>query len=301
MSAFSVGLLGCGPWGRLILRDLIALGADVHVWSISEDSRAAARSGGAQSVHDSISGLPDCAGFVIATATVHHAATIEAVAHRKAPIFVEKPLCADADEAGRLVALCGERLFVMDKWRYHNGVLHLAELARSGVLGQIVGMHTTRIGYADNHHDVDAAWILAPHDLSIALEVFGRLGSLRSAHGHVEDDGSVRSLAATFSDDDLPWLSIHVSDRSPIERREVHVVGTDGSALLGGGYANRLEVRRGTVLEQHPFEVNMPLADELGAFLEHLRGGPPPRSSAADGAAIVRLIAAARSAVGAEG
>ena len=36
----------------------------------------------------------------------------------------------------------------------------------------------------------------------------------------------------------------------------------------------------------------MPLLGELRAFVEHLRGGPPPRSSAADAVTIVERVAA---------
>ena len=38
----------------------------------------------------------------------------------------------------------------------------------------------------------------------------------------------------------------------------------------------------------------LPLLAELRAFVEHLRGGPPPRSSAAEGAAMVSTIAELR-------
>ena len=38
----------------------------------------------------------------------------------------------------------------------------------------------------------------------------------------------------------------------------------------------------------------LPLLRELRAFLDHLDGGPPPRSSAAEGAAIVRTISELR-------
>jgi hypothetical protein len=34
----------------------------------------------------------------------------------------------------------------------------------------------------------------------------------------------------------------------------------------------------------------LPLRRELHAFLAHLGGGPPPKASAADGAAIVRMV-----------
>jgi hypothetical protein len=45
----------------------------------------------------------------------------------------------------------------------------------------------------------------------------------------------------------------------------------------------------------------MPLLRELRCFLEHLRGGPPPRSSAANGLLVVERIAALRRLAGLEG
>jgi predicted dehydrogenase len=42
----------------------------------------------------------------------------------------------------------------------------------------------------------------------------------------------------------------------------------------------------------------LPLLRELRAFLDHLDGGPPPLSSAADGAAIVDALATLRELAG---
>lgn len=294
MSAVRVGLLGCGPWGRLILRDLMAAGVEVAVWSRSPASRAAAVAGGAASVHEAVGSVPEVDGFVVATATSVHVDSIESVAHRGVPLFVEKPLCTYPAEADRLAHLYGDRLFVMDKWRYHHGVLALAELSRSGSLGELLGLHTTRVGYSNSHPDTDAAWVLTPHDLSIGLEVLGRIPPLLSAVGTVEESERVHTMAATYADGAGPWLTVQVSYRSPFERREVVLVGSEGQAVLGGGYAEAVEVRRGDSVERRSFVPNMPLADEVRVFVEHLRGGPSPRSSAVEAAAIVRAVAAAR-------
>ena len=48
----NVGLAGCGAWGRLVLRNLIALGVEVVVADASEDARAAAQALGATIVDD---------------------------------------------------------------------------------------------------------------------------------------------------------------------------------------------------------------------------------------------------------
>jgi hypothetical protein len=42
----------------------------------------------------------------------------------------------------------------------------------------------------------------------------------------------------------------------------------------------------------------MPLLAELGAFLDHVRGGPRPKSSAAEATLMVRRIAEIRAAAG---
>jgi phosphoglycerate dehydrogenase-like enzyme len=44
----TIGLAGCGNWGRYILRDLLSLGCEVHVADIHPDGRTRALLGGAR-------------------------------------------------------------------------------------------------------------------------------------------------------------------------------------------------------------------------------------------------------------
>jgi len=60
----SVGLVGCGRWGRFILRDLLSLGCCVTVVSSSEAGRENARAGGAKHIVENIGQLPQV-GVVI--------------------------------------------------------------------------------------------------------------------------------------------------------------------------------------------------------------------------------------------
>ena len=303
----AIGLVGCGDWGRYILRDLVSLGCRVAVVARSEQSRARAREGGAAAIVGGIDELPSVDGFVVATPTSTHAAVIEELLPLGVPIFVEKPMCDDAARAARLAELAPDRLFVMDKWRYHPGVELLAAIARSGELGPVLGLRTTRVSWGRPHPDTDAIWTLAPHDLSIALEVLGTIPSPRSALAERVGDDAAGLIGFLGGD---PWFVFEVSVRHRERRREVRLHCRDGVAVLSDGYADHVRVTRGSasegleVFEQEelrPITGEMPLRRELKAFLDYLGGGPPPRSSAAEGAAAVKVLAETRSLAGLDG
>src|SRR4051794_36592326 len=117
--ALKIGLVGCGRWGRNILRDMTALGAETHVVDIAQDAADQALQAGAATAGTHVEALPpDCAGFVVATPSVTHAAVIESLLARGKPVFVEKPFTSNVEDARRICAAAGDRVFVMDKWRY---------------------------------------------------------------------------------------------------------------------------------------------------------------------------------------
>ena len=292
-----IGLAGCGQWGRHILRDLRALGCEAHVVARSPESRGRAEEGGAASIAASVEELPEIDGAVVASATITHAAVTEALLGRGIPVFVEKPLTADVAEAERLAEIEDGRLFVMDKWRYHAGVEALAEIARSGELGNVVGLRSTRISWGHRFDDVDTVWIHAPHDLAIALEILGTVPPARSAVGELAD-GSLRGVLALLGDD--PWVAIEISATAAERRRELKLVCEGGVAWLADAYADHIAVAPTGVgePEQRAISNELPLLRELRAFVEHVDGGPPPRSSAAEGVEIVRRIAELRELAG---
>ncbi|MCG8457269.1 MAG: Gfo/Idh/MocA family oxidoreductase [Holophagales bacterium] len=294
-----IALVGCGAWGRHVLRDLKQLGCHVTVLARSEATAERATGGGADRLVRRFEDLPEVDGAVVVTPTSNHGATIEPLLERRIPIFVEKPLSCRLDEASRLVEAAPDRLFIMDKWRYHPGVEALAEIARDGELGEVVGLRTTRLGWGNPHDDVDAIWVLAPHDLSIALEILDHIPEPRTAVADRTPHGA-SGLSALLGE--RPWLLLDVGVRSVERRREVHVMGTRGVAYLGGGYADHIEVRlepeSGAEPLRRPISTELPLLRELRAFVDHLGGGPPPRSSAREGLAVVETVARLRELAG---
>lgn len=298
-----VGLVGCGSWGRHILRDLVSLGCDVFVVAQNAGSRQRAAMGGAAAVVNSIAALPEIAGAVVATPVTTHAAVIEELLARAIPVFTEKSLTADLAEADRLAQIAPDRLFVMDKWRYHPGIEMLAHIARTQELGPVIGLRTTRVQWGTDHRDVDCTWVLTPHDLSIALEILGHVPEPRSAVAE-RVRGLIVGMAGHLGE--TPWHIFEVSIRYAVSQRIVRLHCRDGVAVLNDSYGDYLEIARASdyydktppVIERRAISTELPLLKELRVFVEHLQGGPPPRSSAAEGALIVRTIAQLRALAG---
>ncbi len=285
-----IGLVGCGRWGKLILRDLQELGVQVAVAAPSEATREAALAAGAVSAHAYSEALPDCDGYVVAVPTVRHAEVTRSLLSRNKPIYVEKPLTASLKDALEIVADAPDRVFCMDKWRYHGGVLKLAELAQSGKLGELVEIRTWRLGWGNPHDDVNTVWHLAPHDLAIAYEILGVLPPVRSATATVVKGGG-ESFLGTLQGDTGPRVTIELSALHPVKRRSVAVIGTKGSAQFGDSYDDVVRLALyGQEPQDLPIKTDMPLLAELRAFVGHLAGGPPPKSSARAAAVIVRRI-----------
>jgi predicted dehydrogenase len=296
----TIGLFGCGRWGRNILRDLKSLGCDVFVVDVDPAAIAWARDNGVRAFH-SDDELPAAEGYVVATTTVTHADVIARLQPSGKPIFVEKPLCTEVAKANSLLQSPNQNIFVMEKWRYHGGVQALKALARSGEMGKIQGLRTTRVQWNQPHRDVDAIWILAPHDLSIAKEILGTVPPLQAAFSEgVREPGE--GLIACFGDD--PWFVMEVSSIQPVTRREIRVLGEEGIALLDDPLSDHIKFFRRTDLsapaefEKIPVDTTMPLLRELKEFVEYLDGGPAPKTVLAEAVESVELIATIRKQAG---
>ena len=295
-----VGLVGCGYWGRNILRDLKALGCEVDV---ADPGSAYTIAGVRRLVADLAELDDDLDGYVVATPGPTHAEVITALAARGKPIFCEKPLTTDAASARTLANTFGGQLFVMHKWAYHGGVQALASLAQDGELGPVQGVFTRRLQWGKPAAKADAVWELAVHDLTIIQAILGELPPVVAARTVLRGD-EMEGVVATLGR--LPFAHLEVGAHWPGTERKVRVAFRNGLAVLDDPLADHIAVVRGAApagerhepetLERRPIDTEWQLIKELRIFVEHLRGGPPPPTDAHAGAEIVAALQSVRQA-----
>ena len=290
-----IGLVGCGRWGKNILRDLVSLDCEVYVVAQDHESKGNAREYGAHEILDTLSMLkPDLDGYVVAVPTTCHLEVVEQLISRGKPIYVEKPLTSDTAAAEKLVDLGRGRLFVMDKWRYHPGVNAIRNIIRSACLGRLRALNLRRRQWGSAHSDVDPIWILLPHDLSIVLHLLGDIPEPRFATCLGEEDWL--SALTVYLGKEVR-VSIEVSSLSAQYERFLEAVFDEGTVTMKDDQPGHLLIRYTTQRGQLPGELklqdvdaSLPLLLELKAFLGYLHGGEPPMSSVEEGQLIVQRV-----------
>ncbi|MCX6713195.1 MAG: gfo/Idh/MocA family oxidoreductase, partial [Candidatus Vogelbacteria bacterium] len=111
-----------------------------------------------------------------------------------------------------------------------------------GVLGKIRYLYSRRSGPGPVRNDINVAWNLAPHDVSLANYLLGRLPLSVSAQGgsfllpKIED---VVDMALDYGENKTFF---HLSWIEPRKVREVTVVGELGTAIFDDTVAEKLRI-----------------------------------------------------------
>lgn len=268
---------------------------------------------------DQVLGDPEVqAVSIAASAPAHHRLGMQALRAGK-HTSIEKPLALRTDHARQLVAEArnhGVRLMVGHLLLYHPAVGMLKQIVDSGELGDIYYIYSQRLNLGIVRRDENALWSLAPHDISVALYLFGDAAASVSARGscYVQRDAGVEDVV--FANVVFPggrMLNLHISWLDPHKIRRITVVGSKKMAVFDDvesteklrvydkgverpsyeSYGDLLTLRYGDIHIPH-----VPMAEPLRLECEHfvhcVANDQPPRTDGESGVAVVEVLEAAQ-------
>src|SRR5215467_5276066 len=138
-----VGVVGCGYWGKNLVRNFFELGALAAVCDVSKVNLDAMRKSFAVKAtpdFDELVAMPEIRGIVIAApAAQHHQLAKKALLAGK-DVLVEKPLALKLQEGEELVKLANQLkrvLMVGHLLHYHPALIELHRMLHAGELGKI--------------------------------------------------------------------------------------------------------------------------------------------------------------------
>jgi predicted dehydrogenase len=233
-----VAVIGCGAWGRNLVRvcaELGALGAVVDIDPAAAAAQAQAWSAPALTLDQALAD-PNLNAVVIAAPAPDHAALCRlALAHGK-DVFVEKPLASDLAEAEALAidARRSDRVFMVGHLlRYHPAFETLLAIVRRGEIGALRYITATRLslGRVRRHENVFLS--LSPHDVSMILALVDAAPQSVSATGRAfVTPGVVDEVQVDLGFADGVHAHIAASWLSPFKAQTLVVVGETGALVF---------------------------------------------------------------------
>jgi predicted dehydrogenase len=254
---------------------------------------------------------------VIATAVKTHFPMARASLLAGKHTMIEKPMASSSGECQELIAIARKKGLVLmtgHTFLYSPAVRKIKEIVDHGDLGEIRYISARRLNLGLFQKDINVAWDLAPHDISIILNIMGEqpltVNCLGSAH-----------ITPGVEDVTTMWLGfpsqrsaiIQSSWLDPRKVREMTIVGSkrmivyDDVAPLEKIRVFDARVERpphyDTFAEFHyayhygdvyaPYiKQEEPLKTECQHFLDCIRNGTAPLTDGGRGLELVRILEA---------
>lgn len=332
MERLGTAVVGCGYWGPNLARvlqnrpgsTLVA----VHDTDARRLSEVAAKFPQAKAYGelDELLADPGIDAVAVATPVPTHFPIARACLLAGKHVLIEKPMATSSAECLELIRLAGERsltLMVGHTFLYSGAVNLISEIIRSGDIGDVTYINSQRLNLGIFQSEINVAWDLAPHDLSIILHIFGESPLSLNCQGQAlvsEGVEDVTNLSLTFSSRRFAtiqssWVEprkvrqmtfvgtrkmIVYDDLQPLEKIRIHDVRVDRPPH----YDNLAEFQ----YSYHYGDCHIPRLEQsepLGRMCEHfvdcVANGRTPLSGGAEGLELVRILEASSRSLKASG
>lgn len=241
MSEQKIAVLGCGIWGRNIVRNFYNLNALGMVCDLDDENLAKVKEQypDVKTTKDfnDILNNKEITGVVVVTPSHTHYRFVKAMLEAGKHVYVEKPISTVAQEAKDLTDVADEKglvLMVGHLLLYHPAVNRLKMLIEEGVLGDIVYAQSDRLNVNFFKNDRSVMWDLAPHDVSMMSYVTGKEPvRIISAVGCSSDQNDIMDITHISIEFEYGMVG-QISDSwiTPKKHVQLLVRGTKATAIL---------------------------------------------------------------------
>lgn len=330
--AHGIGVIGYGYWGPNLVRNF-ANTEGAQVISVSDlDLEKLAlvkrRHPDAEVTSDFRDVLKDSRIDAVAIATPVHThyelarAALDAGKH----VLIEKPLAYTSTQARHLVEQATRQnlvLMVDHTFLYTPAIQKMRQLIADGTIGDVYYYHSVRASLGLFQEDVNVAWDLAVHDISIIKYIFSEEPIAVSATGANHVSGSPEDIAhitlffqsTCIAHISVNWLSpvkirqifiggsrkmIAYDDVEPTEKIKVYDKGITVNESSESARQLRIGYRAGDVWAPN-LSTKEALQTETEHFVDCLRGDTSPIASGLSGLFVVEVLEAVSRSIASKG
>lgn len=317
-------VVGCGYWGPNLIRNLSSLQHCMVKQVCDFDQARLMRTQRLYPWIETLSNFEDVLNnrevdaVAIATPVSSHFELARKSLLSGKHTYIEKPMASSVAQCEELVDLSmrkGLVLMVGHTFIYSSAVRKIKEIIESGDVGDILYISAQRLNLGLFQKDINVAWDLAPHDISIILYLMGEdpTGVNCQGKAHVTPNiEDVTNMSLCFSNE--RFAMIHSSWLDPNKIRRMTIVGSRRMVLYDDTeplekikvYDKRVETpphydtfaefnysyHYGDMYAPYLHHVE-PLKVQCEHLLECIRSGATPQTSGREGLRVVHILEAA--------
>ena len=336
MAMIRVAVIGAGQWGPNLIRNFHNKETSEVACIIDRDAgrleEVHAHFPDVQVAKDPEQALRDSSvhAVVVATPTGTHYEFAKEALERRKHVLVEKPLTTDVKQGLELLELATKyrlTLMVGHVFLYNTAVRKVKEYLDTGHLGKLYYVSMVRTNHGPIRLDVNAAWDLTAHDLSIVnYWLDAEPLSVSAIGGTWINQGIEDAVFATLRYPQGVLVSLHASWLNARKARDITIVGERRMLTFDDMNLNEpLRIYdkqatdqrtrrtcvdsfasfRGSVPKEEisvpKVPLGEPLATQCAHFLECIVTGKQPFTGAPEGIAVVRAVEAIQRSIRARG
>jgi predicted dehydrogenase len=306
-----IAVVGCGYWGKNLVRNFAELGALAAIVDGRADVIAALETqfGVPGQSLDQVLANPDIDGIVIATpAETHAELALKAFAAGK-HVYVEKPIALSMEEGRAMqdgATKAGKRLMVGHLLQYHPAFEALLKTVKRGDLGKVRYAYSNRLSLGKFRIEENVLWSFAPHDVSMLLALFDekptsvRIGGSAWVTEGIDDENRIDIGFASGA-----RAHVFTSWLHPFKEQKLVVVGEKAMAVFedSAAGADKLRLYPHTIdfggrepvpqkadAQPIPYGNGEPLKQECEHFLACIDNDSEPRTNAAEALAVLAVL-----------
>ncbi len=305
MGGHNVAVIGCGIWGKNVVRNFYNLEALHTVCDLDLENRKALKEqypdADIIADYNDVLKNPDIKAVAVVTPSHTHYKIVKQAIEAGKHVYVEKPISTVASEAMSLDKMAVSNnivLMVGHLLMYHPAVNRLKMLINEGVLGDVRYVQSDRLNINHFKNDRSVMWDLAPHDVSMTSYILGKEPvRVISAVGASSDNNEIMDVTHVTIEYENN-ITAHISDSwiHPQKRVNLLVRGTKATAIFDDTLSeNKLQifessspkVSKNEVLDYIEIE---PLKLECQHFLNCIENGKTARSNGHNGYNVVKVL-----------
>lgn len=314
VSSPHVAVVGCGYWGKNLVRNFSQLGAlrlicDSDEAALQRQLDLFPKVRLTRSYHDVLADH-EVQGVVLATPAALHSAQVHEALDAGKDVLVEKPLALHYAEGRELVELAKVEnavLMVGHILEYHPAVALLKEIIARGELGRIFYLYSNRLNLGKVRQEENILWSFAPHDISVICSLLGTEPVEVSASGGCYLQSGIADVTVTnLAFGDGTRAHIFVSWLHPYKEQKLVVVGDKKMAVFDDTaregklkiYDKGIEWRAGLPVPRQTAETTLffeelePLRLECEHFLQCIRDRRKPLTDGESALKVLKVLEA---------